>query len=58
MRTWLFHEIKYEGTSSNKIIAANRTEEKYKHTEQHYRSAIAAEEKKKWGRGERWDQMP
>ena len=41
MLTWLFHEIKYEGTSSNKTIAANRKEEKYKHTQQHERSVIS-----------------
>jgi len=41
--------MKYEGTSSNKIIAANRKEEKYKRTQQHDRSVenklIAAGEK-------------
>ena len=46
-------KIKYEGTSSNKITAANRKEERYKHTQQTTRQKrnklIAAEEKGKWG---------
>ena len=52
MRTWLFHDIKYEGTSSNKIIAANRTEEKYQtypSTLQKRNIVIAAKEKKNKG---------
>ena len=55
MLTLLFHEIKYEGTSSNKIIAANREEEKYKHAQKHDSGLIeliAAGENVNWGRRE------
>jgi len=41
MLTCTFHEIKYEGISSNKIIAANREEEKYKHTQTQDSSVIS-----------------
>ena len=59
MLTWIFHEIKCEETSSNKIIAANRKEEKINipTTRQKRIKLIAAEEKGKWRRGEGWDQM-
>jgi len=41
MPTCTFHEIKYEGNSSNKTIAANMEEEKYKHTQKQDSSVIS-----------------
>jgi len=41
MLTCIVHEIKYEGISSNKIIAANREEEKYRHNQKQDSSVIS-----------------